>query len=133
MDDYKIGIEMYKKAIDFMDYRYEIDKAGGVAVLKIQNGEYLISVWDEEVNESAYLCAEVGAICEAHKLNQKVTHSLCVCRQNDGEKQKILTPCGICQERLFFWGENVKCAITNENNDVIFKTLKELQPYYWNN
>lgn len=133
MDDYKIGIEMYKKAIDFMNFRYGPDKAGGVAVLKIQNGEYLISVWDEEVNESAYLCAEVGAICEAHKLNQKVTHSLCVCRQNDGEKQKILTPCGICQERLFFWGENVKCAITNENNDVIFKTLKELQPYYWNN
>lgn len=133
MDDYKIGIEMYKKAVDFMNFRYGEGKAGGVAVLRIKTGEYLVSVWDEEVNESAYLCAEVGAICEAHKLNQRVTHSLCVCRQNDGEKHKILSPCGICQERLFFWGNDVKCAITNEKNDIIFKTLKELQPYYWNN
>ena len=84
------------------------------------------------INESAYLCAEVGAICEAHKLNKKVTHSLCVCRLNDGEDSKILSPCGICQERLFYWGNDVKCAITNDSNDIIFKSLKELQPYYWN-
>ncbi len=133
MDDLNIGKEMYKKAIDFMDYRYGINKAGGVAVLRIETGDYLISVWDEEVNESAYLCAEVGAICEAHKLNKKVTHSLCVCRQKDGESRKILSPCGICQERLYYWGNKVKCAITNDNNEIIFKTLNELQPYYWNN
>ena len=133
MDDIKIGKEMYQKAIDFMDYRYGVNKAGGVAVLRIETDEYLISIWDEEVNENAYLCAEVGAICEAHKLNKKVTHSLCVCRQNDGESRKIVSPCGICQERLFYWGNDVKCAITNDNNDIIFKTLKELQPYYWNN
>ncbi len=132
MDDVRIGKEMYQKAIDFMDYRYGINKSGGVAVLRIETGEYLISVWDEEINESAYLCAEVGAICEAHKLNKKVTHSLCVCRQNDGEDSKILSPCGICQERLFYWGNDVKCAITNDSNDIIFKSLKELQPYYWN-
>ena len=43
----------------------------------------------------------------------------------------LTSPCGVCQERLFFFGENVKCAITNKENKIIFKTLKELQPYYW--
>lgn len=131
MNDELIGREMYNEAINFLNQRYGTNKEGGVAVLRIDNGEYLISVWDEEVNESAYLCAEVGAICEAHKLNKKVTHSLCVCRQKDNDVANILSPCGICQERLFYWGKNVKCAITNVDNQVIFKTLEEIQPYYW--
>ena len=77
------------------------------------------------------MCAEVGAICEAHKLNKNVTHSLCVCRQNDNEPYEILTPCGICQERLMFWGKDVKCAISTKDNRLVFKTLEEIQPYYW--
>ena len=80
-----IGKEMFEKALAFLNQRYGENKAGGVAVLRLDNGEYLISVWDEEKNSSAYLCAETGAICEAHKLNKKVTHSLCLCRQEDND------------------------------------------------
>ena len=125
--------EMFNKAVEFLEERYGKDKAGGVAVLRIENGEYLISVWPECYNASANLCAETGAICEAHKLNKKVTHSLCVCRQKDGKPYEILSPCGICQERLFYWGKDVKCAISTNDNRVLFKTLEELQPYYWLN
>ncbi len=63
---------------------------------------------------------------------RKANHMyLCVCRQKNGELRKILSPCDICQERLYYWGNDVKCAITNDNNDIIFKSLNELQPYYW--
>ncbi len=123
--------EMFNKALDFLNNRYGENKAGGVAILRIETGKYLISVWPECANSSADLCAEVGAICEAHKLNSKVTHSLCICRQRDNEPYEILSPCGICQERLFFWGKDVKCAISTKDNRVVFKTLEELQPYYW--
>lgn len=44
---------------------------------------------------------------EVHKLNKKVTHTLCLCRQNDNDNYEILTPCGVCQERLYYWGLNV--------------------------
>ena len=121
---------MYNLAVDFLDKRYG-NKAGGVAVLRIETNEYLISVWPEAPNSCVDLCAETGAICEAHKLNKKITHSLCVCRQHDNEMFEILSPCGVCQERLYYWGENVKCAISTKDNSVIFKSLKELQPYYW--
>lgn len=124
--------EMLKIAVDFLNERYGENNEGGVAVLRIETGEYLISVWPEVNNSSADLCAETGAICEAHKLNKKVTQSICVCR-DQGEPYQILTPCGICQERLYYWGSDVKCAITNRENKLIFKTLKEIQPYYWLN
>lgn len=122
--------EMYEIACNFLDERYGKNNEGGVAVLRIENGKYLISVWPVVNNSCADLCAETGAICEAHKLNKKVTHSICVCRDQDGPNE-ILTPCGICQERLYYWGSDVKCAITNKENKLIFKTLKEIQPYYW--
>ena len=128
-----VGTEMLNKALQFLNSRYGENKAGGVAILRIETGEYLISVWPEVNNSSADLCAEVGAICEAHKLNKKVTHSLCICRQKDNEPYEILTPCGICQERLYYWGKDVKCAISTKDNSVVFKTLEEIQPYYWLN
>ena len=130
MNEEKIEQEMYKKAIEFLNQRYGKNKEGGVAVLRIETGEYLISVWPEVNNSSADLCAETGAICEAHKLGKKVTHSICICR-DDNSPYEILTPCGICQERLFYWGKNVKCAVSTKNNELVFKTLEEIQPYYW--
>ena len=113
--------EMFHKALNFLNERYGENKAGGVAVLRIETGEYLTSVWDEERNSSAYLCAETGAICEAHKLNKKVTHSLCLCRQEDNQPYEILSPCGICQERLYYWGKDVKCAISTKDNSIVLK------------
>ena len=126
----RIENEMFEKAVSFLNERYG-NKAGGVAVLRIETGEYLISVWPEVDNTSVDLCAETGAICEAHKLNKRVTHSICVCRQRDGKDYEILTPCGVCQERLYFWGKDVKAAISTKDNNIIFKTLAEIQPYYW--
>lgn len=48
------------------------------------------------------LCMETGAILEAHKLNTKVTHTICVAREDENSEFTILTPCGVCQERLFY-------------------------------
>lgn len=44
---------------------------------------------------------------------------------------KILSPCGICQERLRFWGEDVNVAVTLPDNSLKFVSLGELQPYHW--
>lgn len=126
----KIEKEMYDDALKFFECRYG-QRAGGVAVLKTEDGKHVISVWPECDNECASLCAETGAICEAFKLNKKITHSLCIARQEDGGNLQILSPCGICQERLMYFGDQVKCAVTTKNNELVFKTLKELQPYYW--
>ncbi len=85
----------------------------------------------EVLNPSTELCMETGAILEAHKLNTKITHSICIGREDENAAFLILTPCGVCQERLFYWGEDVKAAVTNIDNELQFKTLKELQPYHW--
>ncbi|WP_313184248.1 cytidine deaminase [Lacrimispora sp.] len=77
---------------------------GGAAVLRTEEDHYFTSVALETANGSAQLCIEVGAMCKAHKLNERVTHCICVVRDDEQSPFKVLSPCGICQERLRFWG-----------------------------
>ncbi len=104
---------------------------GGAAGVATSSGKILTSVAPDTKNDALSLCMEVGALLEAHKLNEKVTHSLCLYRENEYSDYLILSPCGICQERLVHWGGDVKVAISNPDNKLIFKTIRELQPYHW--
>lgn len=106
---------------------------GGAAVIRTQKDRYLTSVALESANSSVLLCIEVGAMCEAHKFNEKVTHCLCVVRDDERSPFKVLSPCGVCQERLRFWGDDVQVGVTAEGKAPLFVELKELQPYHWTN
>ena len=130
MTDIQLGKIMLEKANDFINQRYP-EGWGGCAVMYTQEGEFLISVYLDSPNSASELCMETGAMCEAQKYNYTITHSLCVTRENEKENLKILTPCGICQERLRYWGNNVKVAISNSENLVTFKTLNEIGLHYW--
>jgi len=128
----KMAIEktLYDAAIALAEKRYPFGW-GGAAALYTENGQILTSVAPEVINAATELCMETGAILEAHKFNVKVTHSICVARENEQSEFVVLTLCGVCQERLFYWGENVKAAITNPYGELLFKSLKEIQPYHW--
>ena len=130
MTDIQLGKIMLEKANDFINHRYP-EGWGGCAVMYTQEGEFLISVYLDSPNSASELCMETGAMCEAQKYNYTITHSLCVSRENEKEELKILTPCGICQERLRYWGNNVKVAISSPGNDIVFKTLDEISLHYW--
>jgi cytidine deaminase len=47
----------------------------------------------------------------------------------------ILSPCGLCQERLFHWGDQVEVAVPLPGDPTRWqaKTLREVQPHYWVN
>lgn len=121
---------LYDTAVDFIKNRYPTGW-GGAAVIHTDDDRFLISVAIEVFNASAELCIETGAICEAHKWNVGVTHCICVVRDDENSEFKVLTPCGICQERLRFWGEDVLVGVTTTDNSLKFVRLGELMPYYW--
>lgn len=123
---------LYRVAVNFLNKRFPIGW-GGVGVAYTDKGKFLISVAPDVFNASVELCVETGVILEAFKLNEKITHMLGIVRDNENEEVKVLTPCGVCQERLSYFGRNLKCAVTNLENKLIFKTLEELMPYYWGN
>ncbi|AIE80186.1 cytidine deaminase [Bacillus cereus] len=121
--------QLYDAVKRLIDQRYP-HGWGGAAAIRVEDGSIYTSVAPDVINASTELCMETGAILEAHKFQKKVTHSICLARENDHSELKVLSPCGVCQERLFYWGPEVLCAITNSKQDIIFKPLKELQPFH---
>jgi len=124
--------EMLRLAIEFIEKRYP-KGWGGAAVMHTSDGQYLISAAIETIDSNVGLCIETGALCEAAKYDLKVTHSICVTRKDEHSPYKVLTPCGICQERLRYYGVDVRVGVTTKNGEPRFISLDELQPYHWTN
>ncbi|MBY5920140.1 cytidine deaminase [Ferrimonas balearica] len=123
-------IELYQAAVDLINTRYP-SGWGGAAAVRTETGKVLTSIAPDTMNDALSLCMEVGAYLEAHKLNEKVTHSLCIYRADENSEFLVLSPCGICQERLVHWGGDVKAAISTNSNELVFKTIRELMPHHW--
>ncbi len=126
----EIGEKLYKVGVELIKKRYP-KGWGGVGVAYTNKGSILTSLALEVFNASTELCIETGVILEAYKLDEKITHILTIVRDDEKSDFKILTSCGICQERLNYFGKDLKCAISTPTNEIIFKTLEELQPYHW--
>lgn len=124
-------------AISLAEQRYADDPDGdgwaGAAAMYVSDGRILTSVFVDAANAAASLCCETGAIAEAHKLNPAVVASVCVSRDSPHAPFVILTPCGICQERLAFWGGDVQVAVPAPGDPTrwLSKPLRDVQPYYW--
>jgi|SRR5699024_7544278 len=122
--------KLYDSAVELIKETYLSDW-GGAAAMALEDGTILTSIAPEVIVASTELCIETGAILEAHKLGKRVTHSICIVRDDEYSEFKVLSPCGVCQERLIYWGLNVKVAVSVPGKDIVFKTLSEVQPYHW--
>ena len=122
--------KLFEAAVQLVNSRYP-NNWGGAAAIRTESGKILTSVAPEIKVESLGLCMEVGAYLEAHKLNEAVTHSLCIAREDENSDFKVLSPCGVCRERLAHWGGDVMAAISTPNNELIFKSIRELMPNHW--
>jgi cytidine deaminase len=105
----------------------------GAAAMYTASGALLTSVYVDAFNEAASLCCETGAICEAHQRNDAVVATVCVGRDDERSPWEILAPCGVCIERLAWFGPEVECAVPpdGDGDGWQMRTLGELQPHRW--
>lgn len=110
----------------------EAQYAVAAAVL-LDDGSILSSIGLDNINAAANLCAETGALCEAFNRDRRVLASLCVVRQLGISGDRVLAPCGICQERLALWDPNVLVGVADPGaaDGWSMKTLSEVNPFYW--
>jgi cytidine deaminase len=130
----KLDQALVDAAIELLKRRFP-EQGGVAAALYTDDGQIHTSVNFDPEWGGGGLCAETGAICEAFTQNKRVTASACVSRLDGDGAIVTLTPCGICQERLFHWGQAVEVAVPHPGDTTawIAKTLNEVQPYYWVN
>lgn len=120
-------------AISLMKHKYPTGQ-GGAAAMYTKSGKILTSIGIENSpHDAVNLCYETGCILEALKLGEEIVATACVSRSDENSPIVILTPCGICQERLRIWGGDIVAAVPQKNDFTKWqsKTLDELEPYYW--
>lgn len=109
------------------------DEEAGAAAAYLADGRILTSVYVETPNMVVNLCHETGAICEAHRLNMAIVASVCVSRESKDAPFLILTPCGVCQERLAHWGGEVQVGVVHPDDPTrwLSRRLGDVTPFYW--
>lgn len=130
MNEAEIQQELYRQAVELIQKRYP-DSPGGAAAAYTADGRFLTSVPIDTIDSNVELCCETGVICEAAKYDLKITHCICVVRDTPQGDFMVLSPCGICQERLRYYGIDTKVGVTTNDHSLKFVPLNEMQPYHW--
>ncbi len=103
-------------AVELVQVRLPGQQWAGAAAMRLSDGSIVTSTAPSVPNPAVETCHETGAFCEAYKLNQEVRDSVCVIRSDQGGRFWILTPCGVCQERLFAYGPAIQVGVPHPEN-----------------
>ena len=95
---------------ELIGLRFPDDDHHGAAAMLLADGTILTGTAPDAVNPSVEVCHEVEPFCAAYRLNQPVVASICLHRQPGG-RVVVLSPCGVCRERLAVHGPDVRVAV----------------------
>jgi len=129
---HRVDERLVEAAVAQMNQRRQPGE-NGAAALYLDTSEILTSIAFDPPNVYAGFCHETGAILEAYRRDQRIVASVCVCQPPSSATILVLPPCGICQERLFWWGADVQVGVPDPDDQSrwLSKPLHEIAPYYW--
>ena len=112
--------------------RFPDDEHHGAAAMLLDDGTIVTGTAPPAINPSVEVCHEIEPHCAAFRLGRKVLASVCLHRKPGGQTV-VLSPCGVCRERLAVHGPNVLVAVADpaDLTLVVWKSLKHLLPDYW--
>src|SRR3989337_2542223 len=99
----KLDQTLVEAAIELLESRFP-ESEGIAAAVRTDDGHVLTSVVFDPEWGGGGLCAETGAILEAHKLSKRVVAVACVSRLSGKDPIIILTPCSRVGLPLESWG-----------------------------
>ena len=112
--------------------RFHDDDHHGAAAMLLDDGTILTGTAPDVINPSVEVCHETEPYCAAFRLGRAIVASVCLHREPGG-RTVVLSPCGVCRERLAVHGPNVLVAVADTEDPalIIWKPLKEVLPDYW--
>jgi cytidine deaminase len=108
------------------------DDHHGAAAMLLDDGTIITGAAPEAINSSVQVCHETEPFCAAFRLGRRVVASVCLHREPGGWTL-VLSPCGVCTERLASHGPDVLVAVADPHDptQVAWKSLKGVLPNYW--
>ena len=111
----------------------ELQRGEFISDAAVAAGTYRITgTAPHAVNPSVEVCHELEPYCGAYRLDQPIVASICLHRQPGG-RVVVLSPCGVCRERLAVHGPEVLVAVADPQDPtvIVWKRLKVVLPDYW--
>lgn len=104
---------------------------GGAAAMLTESGTILLGTAPDANNPAVEVCHETEPYCAAHRLGESIVATICLYRE-PGAMYRVLTPCGVCQERLATHGPDLLAAVPQEQSTTPgWVSLRDLMPHYW--
>jgi cytidine deaminase len=112
--------------------RFRDDDPRGAAAMLLDDGTIVTGTSPDAMNSSVEVCHETEPYCAAFRLGRAIIASVCLFREPSG-RTVVLSPCGVCRERLAVHGPNVLVAVADAGDPtlVVWKPLKAILPDYW--
>lgn len=120
-------------AIDLTRRRFAPDEPDvGAAAMLLEDGAVVTSTTPDYFNKMVDVCQETGSLLEAFKRDLDVVASVCVGRVAP-ETFLVLSPCGVCLERLISHGPDVRVAVPDPSDatQARWVPVSEAHPYFW--
>lgn len=104
----------------------------GAAAMLLEDGSVVTSTTPDYFNKMVDVCQETGSLLEAFKRDLTVTASVCVGRVA-ADTFLVLSPCGVCLERLISHGPEVVVAVPDPGDATLprWVPVREAHPYFW--
>ena len=117
---------------DLIETRFPDQSERGAAAVLLPDGKILTGTSPDFINPSTTVCHEIEPYCAAFRLGQAIVASVCLHRTPE-RRFLVLSPCGVCRERLTVHGPDVLVAVADEADAarVRWLPLKEVLPHYW--
>ena len=98
----------------------------------LDDGTILTGTAPQAINPAVELCHETEPYCAAFRLGRRVLASVCLHREPGG-RTVVLSPCGVCRERLATHGPDVLVGVAapDDATAVVWKPLRAVLPDYW--
>ncbi len=98
----------------------------------LDDGTIVTGTAPDAINPSVEVCHETEPYCAAFRLGRRILASVCLHRLPSG-RTVVLSPCGVCRERLAVYGPDVLVAVADLDDPtlVVWKPLKAVLPDYW--
>jgi cytidine deaminase len=111
--------------------RFPVGDSHGAAAMLLDDGTIEIGTAPVAVNPAVQVCHETEPYLAAFRRGRKVVASVCLHRE--GGSVLVLSPCGVCRERLADHGPDLLVAVPDPDDpeQVTWKPLSILLPSYW--
>jgi cytidine deaminase len=115
-----------------LEGRFADDDHHGAAAMLLDDGTIVVGTAPIAINPSVQVCHETEPFCAAFRLDRSIVASVCL-HLEPGGRTLVLSPCGVCRERLAAHGPDVLVAVadTTDSTSLIWKPLRAALPDYW--